>query len=349
MAATIINLGFLATEYTKRISPKDTPFLSKWTKETSFTCIIFGLIYTSISILARWHNFCFVGKPIQIISLTSQAIFMGFNQISRLYYCFSRNSVYNKAGYPDWLFKLMIMIGIIYLLMASIYPWFWISELCGGGYENKYEYIAPPTRHAPGLESWINFGVILYLLWDFTTLMLYIIKVFSFRKYKQTQNKQIYNRVQFILKKVVILTVLYEIPALCCYTMGEILDEVAHANENDEAFVVVLFGTLYRSSWIVASIFGNLSIFLMQSHNDEEYKQFLMILYRFKIYYVCCGCRKVFDTVLDEIEEDKTKLELEAMTSKTGTTVYETKDISVKHQHSEYKGYDDASVLTTAL
>ena len=37
------------------------------------------------------------------------------------------------------------------------------------------------------------------------------------------------------------------------------------------------------------------------------------------------------------------------MTSKTATTVYETKDISVKQEHSEYNGYDDASVLTSAL
>ena len=32
----------------------------------------------------------------------------------------------------------------------------------------------------------------------------------------------------------------------------------------------------------------------MQSHNEHKFHQFLKVLQKSKIYYICCGCRDIF-------------------------------------------------------
>merc|ERR1719356_1716230 len=59
--------------------------------------------------------------------LWTQAVFMGFYQISKLYYCFSQNQIYSKKGYPNWLFIIMYIIGIFIFLSGWSYPYFAVS------------------------------------------------------------------------------------------------------------------------------------------------------------------------------------------------------------------------------
>ena len=135
---------------------------------------------------------------------------MGFNQISRLYYCFSQSQVHSTKGYPNWLFFLVIFVGCYLVITVAVFPWLWVDVLCRHQDDNQnYDYIAPATRDdAPTMSTWIkwrNITMVVYLSWDLTTSFLYVYKVLSFRKYKE-QNENIHHRIMFILKQVVILT-----------------------------------------------------------------------------------------------------------------------------------------------
>ena len=51
-----------------------------------------------------------------------------------------------------------------------------------------------------------------YTSWDLTTLFLYIYKIISFRKMTQDNNQRnIFRRIKYILNRIIILTILYEI------------------------------------------------------------------------------------------------------------------------------------------
>ena len=346
--ATILNATLFTIEYYKRKSSEKVVFLSKWTKITSALCIIVGTLFTLSSIIAPLKIFCSFGKPLQFLLITAQCVFMGFNQIARLYYCFSQNQVHTKKGYSDYLFLFMVIIGIGIVINMSIFPWVWVDELCGGITVNgKYKYIAPNVRDAPNANIWINFSMLVYILWDFLTLLLYICKVLSFRRFNTERNKEIYLRIMFILKKVVILTVLYEIPCTWCTLSGMVLDKVTESREYDEHPVVIFVAILYQISWQFASVILSLSVFLMQAHNDHEYHMFLKMLYNTRIYYICCGCRDVFEHNESKLEEivnievlgdnktkNKSKLpsdEENKRKTHTGDTLFETRDISLPH------------------
>ena len=105
--ASIINLIILKKEYTKRKSTTII-FFSKWTKHTSIICIICGTLYSVITILQGMTLFCYIESAIRYLLIPIQGNFMGFNQISRLYYCFSQTSTHSTKGYSTWLFIFMI-------------------------------------------------------------------------------------------------------------------------------------------------------------------------------------------------------------------------------------------------
>ena len=321
-----------------------------------------------MSTIATLKIFCFIGKPSQIMLISVQGIFMGFNQLARLHYCFSENSVHSAKCYPNWLFIIMIAIGSIILIMVLIYPWLWADELCASnGITDKYQWISPYSRDAPNVGLWINISMGVYIIWDFATLSLYIIKVLSFRRFKQ-QNEEVYNRIMFILKKVVILTVLYEIPALWCMASGTVYDSVSEIENEEESIVVIICAIFYRTSWQFGSIIINLSVCLMQSHNEKEYDLFLRLLYKLKVYYVCCGCRKIFIDAGSDIEaqlslsvDSKSSVTQDPSTpspsspttprKRTGTieTLETAQDHSLKVDHSKVNHYNQPSDYNSDL
>ena len=327
--ATIINLIILIKEYRKRTNSQNINYLSNWTKRTSFICVIFGFLYSLMSTIAPIKIFCSIGKPLQIPFISAQGVFTGFNQLARLHYCFSQSSVHSAKGYPDRLFIIMIIIGVIFMIPIQIYPWLWIDELCGSNLtqttNNKYSWISPYVRDAPNVGLWININMVIYILWDFTTLSLYVLKVYSFRRYKQ-QNKEVYNRIMFILKKVVILTLLYEIPAIWSMISGTVLDIVARQHK-DESNMVILCSILYQISWQFTSVTINLSVFLMQSHNEKEYDKFLKLFYKLRLYHVCYGCRDTFVAAGENSRCEEISTTDRTVERRETKTIFDTRDV----------------------
>ena len=329
LIATIVNLIILLKELHKRQSDRII-FFSKWTKHTSLLSIVMGTMYTIISMVGHIYPLCQITRPLIGIFVVVQFISLGLNQICRLYYCFSQNKVYSNKGYPTWLFIIMILYGIFLCLAVIIGSWIWLS-VCSGS--DRYPYISDDSRidsaHNYQYSLGYNTMVWLYLLWDITTLALYVIKVISLRHFKHEQ-KQVYNRIMSILKKVVILTVLYQITGAWVMMTG-ITKFFIESDSNYDQLHVEIIQSLWWLSWMFASVVANSSIFLMQSHNEKEYQQFLKIMHEMKIYYICCGCRETF------IQAEES-MECEAMAAqdsvKSPRSIADTRDISVKETHS---------------
>lgn len=297
--ATTINLVILCKEYRKRKSNQSNTFFNKWTKYSSFICIISGTVFTTVSIIKPLTISCKYSSPLRVVSLPTQAVFMGFNQISRLYHCFSQKQVLTTAkGYPQYLFVIMIMIGFGLIITSTVDSWFWIQHVCNDT-DSVFNFKTTHSADMPSyLSLWNTTNALIYLLWDFITLFLYVIKVRAYRNN---------HRIMMILKKIVMLTVLYEIPVVWTQISGTMFS-MNDDEENIEPFIT--FFILHWTSWQLASVVINISVFLMQSHNETEYKRFLNLLHKSKMYYICCGCREIFilnhdnpDRIINNVNE----------------------------------------------
>merc|ERR1712154_46127 len=89
--------------------------------------MIFGTIYSFILCIGYFPIICAFSGPLQYSLISSQAIFMGFYQLSRLYHCFSENQIYLTKAYPKWLFIVMQIIGVLLIITAwltdDVYKW----------------------------------------------------------------------------------------------------------------------------------------------------------------------------------------------------------------------------------
>merc|ERR1711897_17374 len=105
-----------------------------------------------------------------------------------------------------------------------------------------------------------------------------------------------------ILKKVLILTLFYEIVAILSAIIGLFRDIAA-----DDTLIVVRI--IYAYSITLTSVIVNYAMCLMQQHNKTKYDKFLKILDRLKLYYcICCCCKSVIsdEKLADEIVENTT-------------------------------------------
>eukprot|EP01084_Bolivina_argentea_P254968 428753_1 len=106
---------------------------------------------------------------------------MGFYQLSRLSYCFSKTEMY-----PNNIFITMYSIGVILILISLVYPLLdgLIPTHCGIDQTYNYyvKYLDFDLQPVKKILR-VNFVLLMfvYLLWDITTLLLYTFKIHSFK------------------------------------------------------------------------------------------------------------------------------------------------------------------------
>ena len=131
----------------------------------------------------------------------------------------------------------------------------------------------------------------LYLMWDITTLAMYIRKIALFKKYEKS-DPIAYDRINSILYKVFTCTVFYEIiflSSLIIYTLVIISFNYHHFIPwSPHTFAIA---TLIQQS--VISLAWTYSMYLMMDHNEDKYQQFLRIIDKSGICWVCCKWRCV--------------------------------------------------------
>ena len=194
----IISGSLLQSELRQRRSGSIT-FTSRFLGIFSAATLWAGIIVTLLLALKFVPAFCFMERTAPFIAITTQFMFMGFYQLSKLYYCFSNNQIHARNGYPLWIFIVMITFGI--MLNLSMFLLFTISwqfpTRCG--YKSDFTFFSE-CRHPSVLFNgnwahdqhlgniryfWFYPTLICGLFWDICTLLLYLYKIIGIAKIHQ--------------------------------------------------------------------------------------------------------------------------------------------------------------------
>ena len=321
----LLNLSIVIKECETRKS-KDVLFASKYLALWSGLCMITAPIASLFCTLQYCPGFCYIPSYVYRIVAFAQLLFVGYYQLSRLYYCFARDKVYSNKGYPTCTFVIMFGMPII-CYFALIY---FISDhhIISCGIDDKYQayHTNSQTMRHPKFASRASVIALgIFIIWDFVTLMLYIHKIRMFTTYCNPET-QIKNRILSILHKIAIVTLFYhfmELLILVCIRLISTLTVI------DSTVTVINF----------IALLYNYSIYVIMDHNEKSYQLFLNILFKSKLYFVCyCCCKPMIIQQLDDIRSTELKV-MESRTDNTsanptidntayGTTIH---DISANH------------------
>eukprot|EP01084_Bolivina_argentea_P042645 78622_1 len=320
LLATAISGRILYNEL-KKIKSGSVKFTTNWLFLWSFLCIACGPIVGLCIFLSPFNGFCYFTPTIQNIVNQNQSLFIGFYQLSRLFYCFSSQQAYSSKGYSNCLFIFMFTIGIILGINSFILPFIsgYIPSHCGIADDYKFYVEFIDFGSLQLFNIWIGAWSFIYLCWDVCTLLLYALKIKTFRKFK-SENIDIYKRILSILHRVLIITLFYEIMGILMYFVVFIA-----MNFVSEWYI---FLYLFNTSWYMIVLSYSMS--LMQAHNTCEYIKFLKFLCYFRLNYICCCYKHIVDEQLiiiasDNMAKDKHGENINDKSS--GDTKYETGDL----------------------
>eukprot|EP01084_Bolivina_argentea_P148922 260259_1 len=316
----LLNCLILQKEYKKRKSTKVT-FTTKYLQIWPLLTMICGILFGFFVFAQHFNIFCYFCYPMFIPALACQGFFMGLYQLSRLYYCFSEAQCYSDKGYSNTLFIIMYIIPTLVVINTFVCPWFFINiTYCG--INEKFQYFGRSYEliENTSIFDWASFTLCIYFLWDFSILLLYTMKIISFKKYKIEQIN-VWKRIMASLTKILIATIMYEIMQIIAIIVSVIVGFTLYENY----FVGLLFvGTGFGS--VVVSY----SMFIMQEHNTKQYKQLL------KLSSVCCNCC-CESIIVNALEFEPEGGEKNRNKNIIQDSIFETRDISVKNEHSNIK------------
>ena len=257
------------------------PFSSRHLSKFSFICIATGPVVSIWNILRYFKGICLITRNTYSVLFMTQCAAMECFQLSRLYYCFSKKQAYSDKGYPKWVFWFMYS-WLVLAVTSLVFAIQIMNPTTNCGINSKRRAFVTETVLVSVIspQQYVVLFPVLFLftiIMDVTTTFLYWNKVRSFRKFRSDKHNVIYQRIQSILQRVLILTFLYQIVGFWIYAVTLIVFQL---------FAVETVTTFT----IVESICMSYSMLLMQDHNTKEYKLFLRFLRRFKLYFCCCCC-----------------------------------------------------------
>ena len=267
-----ISLLILGQETKKRFHKKAIfPLNARALSVFSYLCIVFGPI-SIISLpfgVIQDNSLCIISESCNVTAFIIQMLSMEYFQLSRLYYCFSRDRVYSAKGYPRSLFIIMFAAFTISGLVAIVsHIMFQVESHCGRNMDHL------PSRHI------LSGSVVCLFLLDIFTAFLYWIKIRKLQGLRQSTDSKINRNIQTILYRVLLLTLFY---------------------------LVITFISIYiviRAFVGIESVAYSVSIYLMLDHNIEEYAHFLKGVKRLKLHWCCCCCGFIVTQQYESMKAD---------------------------------------------
>lgn len=274
--------------------------------------MISGVI-TGIFLTVQYLNgFCHFASQLAWLSSFTQIVSMGFFQLSRLKYCFSKESTHSHLGYPLCMFHVMFIIGSLPPIMLLSVSWTRNVPICG--INEKYNYVQSRDNYSSLVVNILILAPLIMILWDWITFALYFAKLCKFLK-KEVIEKNVYNRIKRILIRIITCTVVYE-TVIFLWLIFQIITSLWTYKPNrertvafrgiDHIFNILINGSL---SW---------SMFMMQEHNTMEYQYFMN--------KICCSrcCIDINDADIDIANNEKNL-------GKYADDTYSMNDISKDH------------------
>ena len=189
---------------------------NKWLDLWSLLTLATSVIVTLLHISRQVPFICMYTFSLSFSMMGIQKVLFTYYQIARLKYCFSSDSIHStKYGYPACLFYILYGIGAILSIgyVVSFWSIFEPTESRNGCVLGTY-----PVWSTDTLVFVINYAF--YFLWDWTVLSLYLYKILQLKshqskKHSRKFSQEVHNRILFILSKIVFMTIIYEILAVC--------------------------------------------------------------------------------------------------------------------------------------
>ena len=337
-------ISFLIIKNEVKIRTEGTiKFTTKSLEYTSISCIISGFIANILFFLMWFDKLCIFSEWLANIFLYIQFSFMGFYQLSRLYYAFANCQIHSHLGYPKWLFIIMFIFGITIFItysLSMLFSEFGLHSECGINSNLQYYHQQIHNNHQT-LTFWGTFvSALLYAVWDLLTLSLYMLKIRLFKKYKKSQ-PSVYKRISSILYKIAIITLFYDITSLIFVAITSVLWTL---NSTQSEWFGWIASVINRTGPV---IFG-VSMMLMMDYNRGIYHRFLHFIYGAKLYVCCCCCRFMVLEQLEEIDQNMNELSVvvKVDNDKTDETSFPSMDFG--DQKTEQIG-NDLSVQTHTI
>ena len=282
-------------------------FVSIYIKYFPLSCLFSGLLTGIFGTTLYIPGLCYFSLQLFIISMTCQAVSMGFFQLSRLYYCFSRLQTHSKSGYPNYVFYIMFGIGSVGLITTIIASWV-IIQVKTCGWDERMEYLTTVSVKYPNEAYFLVGPLFMFLCWDWITFGLYIVKYCAFKNHK-SKDENIIQRIKEILGNIIISTAFYEFALFLFMVCMVIITAISffYFSQVFQNIMIQLFGGLYLISISYA-------MFIMQQHNHQQYLRFLGV-----IDYICC-CK------LNNNDQQKVAVAHNSPTLNKDVTEFETND-----------------------
>eukprot|EP01084_Bolivina_argentea_P094473 169835_1 len=285
----ILNCIILIKEFIK-VKSRQIHFDSRSIQICPLACILCGVLLQLCGSTSFFIPFCYFSRQIQMALNGFQGVFIGFFQLSRLYTTMKISKNKCRRVYTQIMFILMYGIGIIIVITLFIFSvLFHQVQHCS--INKRFEFIqsvAAPWKDQMFLPLILT--PFLYMTWDLIILSLYVYKLMSFNV---TKSKNI--RIRLILIRILILAALYHIVLLLL--LNQIwIDKLLRFTMNSQILPCLL------------SLSMSYSVYLMQGHNSDAYKSFLMFIHFLRIDYICCCCCK--SVIYHELNPKKRTMEI---------------------------------------
>merc|ERR1719333_415379 len=132
--------------------------------------------------------------------------------------------------------------------------------------------------------------------WDVTTLLLYCWKIWKIRGALKSKLQVVWKNVLFILQRVVIMTVFYEI----CFVVGRVVSFTKLQALNKGWITRDTFSALNPLQIVIQIVGVSTSMYLMMDHNTNKYIVFLRFLQKSYLKHACfCCCHRMVDQQLE--------------------------------------------------
>lgn len=313
----VINGLILYKEISKRRSTQIL-FISKYLKIYPLICMASGISLGIFGTTLYIPGLCYVSWQLFLISVTVQAVSLGFFQLSRLYFCFSRATTKTSQGYPNWVFYSMFGIGSLAISIVCIASWFMIkTKYCG--WNDNMDYVTKTEIYHPNAIYLVLFTLLTFFIWDWITFILYIAKYCLFKSRNKTKNVQVHTRIRCILMNIIIGTGVYEFCVIVCI-ISIIITQFAFENYFN-AFTKIIMVQITGAFYLCCINYGML---IMQQHNHDEYTRFLRV-----ITCICCGkcLNEELRSSMEHYQGDRTAIPQNTPTTNPMKSNFETEDI----------------------
>ena len=308
-------------EYKKRRS-ETSWFASDYMRITSAVSIGCGLTSNALLCLGLIPGSCYLQDTAGFLVAGAQFVFMGFYQLSRLHYCFSQNSANHQNGYPQWTFVVMATVGLLILTFFSMLLIFGQTLPSNCGFVEKYSFeweygdsvwfTGNPEDQMDEFHQCYLVVVVTGLIWDITTLLMYYFKIKSFRKTKAFREDAVWRKIMFILQRIIILTIFYQITLLI---VNASLVAAGYVTDTELDRL-----SIHRVALSLICVLYSIAMYLMMEHNTDEYLGFLRCFKRTYLKYICfCCCHRIVDEQLKEFDLMTLKVKLEQINHKRKT------------------------------